>query len=255
MLYTIQTYLEDYLRRLSYQYTDNFAVEIAKIYYAKRIELDDEELIKIINEIKTSFYVNNRIENREEINRLIISRLDSRFKKKLSEPEDDFSKGLDDDKIAYGGMVPSMDIILDKFRNAVEARGIDSFWVSRKKNELKKGPESIAQGLWGTYTYRAFEDQVVSIREFLSGIGFVDSGIVINGKLDLIEIKILDNGFTGVEQLDTYMKTEGIDRGYLLVFDARSLDRKSTLPVEIPTEAGKVYVKVVNINPQAPSKK
>ena len=45
----------------------------------------------------------------------------------------------------------SIAALLNEFRHAVEARAIDSFWISRKKRRLRARPETIAQALLAVF--------------------------------------------------------------------------------------------------------
>ena len=128
--------------------------------------------------------------------------------------------------------------------------------ISRKKGKLHDVPETIAQALLAVFAKGVLgDDRGLVLREFASGIGYVDLGIVFSSTLHLVEIKILRDGeLTGVEQLDTYMRTEGRKQGWLLVVDARRVP-KGDLPDSIRVGNRLVHVVGVEINPIPPSKR
>jgi len=144
---------------------------------------------------------------------------------------------------------------LSEFKHAVEARAIDAFWVSRKRGELKRKPEEIAQSYFLMFTLGIFRDRQrgIALQEFKSGIGFVDIGVILSSTLHLVEIKILTGEFRGPEQLEQYMKTERRNEGSLLIVDALAPDDKLDLPERIDTPSGVIRVYRVDINSLPPS--
>jgi hypothetical protein len=139
----------------------------------------------------------------------------------------------------------------------VESRTVDVFWQSRKSNRLQRKPEKIGQALLAIYLIGVIPhgSRGLVLREMASGIGFVDIGVILSSKLHLIEMKILSSKFVGVSQLQTYMKTEGGNEGWLVVFDARPLSRREPIPEFVKTGDGIVKVLTIDINPTAPSAK
>lgn len=93
----------------------------------------------------------------------------------------------------------------------------------------------------------------IVLREFQSGIGFVDIGIIFSSTLHLVEIKVITDDFTGLSQLEQYMKTEKRQEGSLLIFDSLKPDKKIDLPTCINSSAGVVNIYRVDINPRPPS--
>jgi len=112
--------------------------------------------------------------------------------------------------------------LLAEFKKAVEARAVDAFWISRTKHRLRLKPEKIAQTLLAIFAKGALGRQGLVLREFASGIGFVDVGIAFASVLHLIELKILKGQLTGANQLAAYMRTEGRNEGWLVLIDTRS---------------------------------
>jgi hypothetical protein len=139
------------------------------------------------------------------------------------------------------------------FKEAVEARGVDVFWASRKKGKLHSRSEKIAQGLLGVFCRGVLMVRGNVLREYLSGVGFVDAAILISSTIHLVEIKMLTSTFTGSDQLEEYMRIENKKKGYLVVFDALPPGKKKVIPSTLRAASGLIYVIIVDINPLAPS--
>ena len=92
----------------------------------------------------------------------------------------------------------------------------------------------------------------IVLREIASGIGFVDVGVSFGGMLHLIELKILKKQVTGANQLANYMRTEGRNRGWLVLIDTRGNRHQDVVPVRIDTVAGLIMTVVVDVNPPVP---
>ena len=98
-------------------------------------------------------------------------------------------------------------------------------------------------------------DSRLVLREFASGVGFVDIGIVLSQVLHIVELKVLVKSFRGPAQLEQYMISEDRREGWLVVLDTRPEKRKTNLPEVMPTKQGPIKILIVDINPTAPSKK
>jgi hypothetical protein len=256
MLFTIQTYIEEYLNKRNMKDPDGYAVRLANLYFYHRTKTEDTLFLTKIRRIRTVIFVNNNVLNRNEFELSLIHRLDNRFKKKLDPSDSCFPGGVEKERERLK-RIPKLtiDILLNEFSHAIEARAIDAFWVSRNKNKIRSRPEKIAQSLLAVFTLGTLIDRNgIVMREFLSGIGFVDLGIMLSTTLHLVEIKILQDGFTGPNQLSEYMKKEKRREGSLLIFDARKSDKKVILPMFIKTKSGLIKVYQVDINPIPPSK-
>lgn len=254
MLFTIQTYLEDYLRRRNIIDTDGYAVRLANIYFHHRALMEAGRFLQRIKRVRTVMFTNNAIDNRSDFERVLIDTLDKRFKKKLPSDNPSFPGGLErESKILQHLSRRSVDIVLQEFKTAVEARAIDAFWHSRKKGILSPKPEKIAQSLFAVFVRGVLRNRGVILREISSGIGFIDIGVLFSSTLHLIEMKILTKHLTGADQLKHYMKTENRKRGYLLIIDAMKPEKKLELPSFIETPEGKIKVYSVDINPIPPS--
>jgi hypothetical protein len=114
-------------------------------------------------------------------------------------------------------------------------------------------PESIAQGLLAVFARGALAGKGLVLRELLSGIGFVDVGIVLSTVLHLVEIKILAGVFKGAKQLQRYMRCEKRKEGWLIIIEVRPAERRTPIPKLIHTPDGVVRSIVIDANPEAPS--
>ncbi|SRR5712691_2365289 len=259
MIFAIQRYLEDYLERRQLRDVDQYSVALANLYAAKRGRSSKPEFQKSVRRIKTVFFRSNPALNRPDFERDLIARLDERFLKKKSVDglPTVFPGGVAKERIRLRARRRSMAGLLQQFKAAIEARAVDSFWVSRQKGELRPRPERIAQGLLGVFFRAVLADGGFAIREAGSGVGFVDLVAVLSRSAPhIIEMKVLRGQFEGPEQLGVYMKQEGRQVGWLVIIDARRRQsRKLALPAKVPVRAGgMVRVVVVEVNPTAPSK-
>jgi hypothetical protein len=98
-------------------------------------------------------------------------------------------------------------------------------------------------------------DSGLVLREFASGVGFVDVGILLSRVLHIVELKVLTKSFQGPAQLEQYMISENRREGWLIVVDSRPDRLKTGLPAIIPTKQGPIKTVTVDINPTAPSQK
>jgi hypothetical protein len=255
MLFTIQTYLEEYLNKRNIVDSDGYAVRLANLYFYYRSEQEELLFLNKVRRIKTVLFSNNGIVNRKEFELSLIQRLDKRYKKKLITNNPLFPGGTDLEKEKLRNLPKlTIEILLNEFCDAIEARAVDAFWVSRKKGTLQHKPEKIGQTLLSLFAKGALLNRSgLVLREFQSGIGFVDVGIIFSSTLHLVEIKIITDDFTGLGQLEQYMKTEKRREGSLLIFDSLEPDRKINLPLNIKTSIGMVKVYRVEINPSPPS--
>lgn len=255
MLFTIQTYLEEYLGKRNMVDSDGYAVRLANLYFYHRSNTDEALFFSRVGHIRTVLFLNNGIKDRKEFEQFLIRRLDNKYKKKLGSNNPDFPGGTEPEKIKLQHLPKiTIDILLNEFRHAIEARAIDTFWISRVKGTLQRRPEKIAQGLFVLFTSGTLINRSgIVLREFQSGIGFVDVGIIFSSTLHLVELKVIKDDFTGLGQLEQYMKTEKRQEGSLLIFDSQKPDKKEDLPARINTSAGVVKIYRADINPRPPS--
>ena len=259
MIFSVQRYLEDYLERRQLRDVDQYSVALANLYAAKRGRSSKPEFQKSVRRIKTVFFRSNPALKRLEFERDLIARLDERFlkKKAVDGLPTVFPGGVAKERIRLRARRRSMAGLLQQFKAATEARAVDSFWVSRKRGELRSRPERIAQALLGVFFRGVLADGGFAVREAGSGIGFVDLVAVLSRNAPhIIEMKVLRGQFEGAEQLDVYMRQEGRQVGWLVVMDARRQSKRAALPATVPVRGGGgvVLVVVVELNPTAPSK-
>lgn len=255
MLFTIQSYLEEYLINHNIDDNDGYAVHLANLYFYHRFDSTDKAFLNRVGRIRTVLFINNGIKNRKDFENALIHRLDINFKKKLVTNKQYFPGGTETERRKLQLISKlTIDTLLNEFIHATEARAVDAFWISRKKGTLRQKPEKIAQALFAVFTRGTLINRSgIVLREFLSGIGFVDIGIIFSSTLHLVEIKILSEEFTGPNQLEAYMNTEQRSEGSLLIFDSIAPDKKINLPSRIDTTAGVIKVYNVDINPSIPS--
>jgi hypothetical protein len=257
MIFSIQRFLEDYFEKRNFSDRDQYAVSIANLYDKSRHKSTRKQFIASVHRIRTIFYKNNPTVDRAGFESTLIDLLDSRFEKKnAGEADFKFVGGLTSEKRRLARQHhKTIAQILSVFGLAIEARAIDSFWISRKKGELRSRPEGIAQSLLAVFLKGVFElRKGYVLREFQSGVGYVDVGVIRWGKMHIIEIKVITKSFTGPSQLGKYMKTESQNTGWLVVFDARPHSKKTTIPHTLALPAGKIHVLSIDINPLPPSK-
>jgi hypothetical protein len=112
----------------------------------------------------------------------------------------------------------------------------------------------IAQDLFALFVEGTLAGRGFLLKELCSGIGFVDFSIILSRVIHLVEIKILSGQFTGVGQLDQYMRNESRREGWLVVFETRPTGARSPIPAGIPVASGLVRTLVVDVNPTSPSR-
>ena len=255
MLFEIQVYIEEYLDSHGIGDADGYAVKLANIYYFDRLKLSDQAFSTKIHRIKTVLFLNNRSKDRILLENSLVKRLDRIFKDKLRSTDalSPFNKGADKAPEQPPARL-TINSMLIGFSKAIESVAINAFWISRKGRTLQHYPERIGQALLATYAKSEFmRGRGVVLREISSGIGFVDVGIMISTVYHLVEIKVMNAEFTGVEQLQQYMKIENRNEGSLLIFDALPQNGKKEIPPYVISANGVIKVYSVDINPQPPS--
>lgn len=101
------------------------------------------------------------------------------------------------------------------------------------------------------------EGRGAAIREPVVGIGFVDVLVTFSsGLLHVVELKMLKGrAVPGPAQLETYMKHKNRKEGWLVLFDARKWNRRTTIPRTIKRRSGTIRTVVIDVNPVPPSKR
>ncbi len=255
MIFSVQRYLEDSFASQGLVDTDQYAVKIANIFSNLSPQTNDEHLKRSIHNIRTIFFRTNPSISRKDFESSMIRKLKSKFKKKTEQLL--FPGGVQkEEKLLKKQNRRSLAKLLPLFRAAIEARAVDIFWNSRTKMQLQKKPEKIGQGLLAIFLQGVLTTgKGYVIRELGSGIGYVDIAVAFSTVLHLIELKILTSTstFTGAYQLDNYMKTEGRNIGWLVIFDARPPALKLPISNSITSACGKIHVIIIDINPIVPS--
>jgi hypothetical protein len=82
MIFSIQTYLEDYFNRRGLGDPDQYAVVLARLYDRERHGKTVPVFLATMKRIRTTFYSRNDHIQRETFERKLLTVLDSRFKKK-----------------------------------------------------------------------------------------------------------------------------------------------------------------------------
>jgi hypothetical protein len=255
MVFSVQRFIEDYLNRRSINDTDQYAVAVANLYDQSRSSLSQEEFLLRMRRIRTSLFRRNRALDRPGFETTLLRRLDAKFKKKLNPSGQSFPGGLKSEARRFRKSRRSIGKLLAGFKDAVEARAIDGFWNSRRKNRLKAKPEQIAQGLLAVFAKGVLGQNGLVRRELQCGIGYVDVEVQFASTPHLIELKILKGKVLGDAQLSTYMKTENRSEGWLVLIDARKPASKRPLCDTLAVDSGTIHVVYVDINPPVPSGK
>jgi hypothetical protein len=81
MLFTIQTYLEEYLNKRNMVDSDGYAVRLANLYFYHRSSTEEALFLSKVAHIRTVLFLNNGIGNRKDFELSLIRRLDNKFKK------------------------------------------------------------------------------------------------------------------------------------------------------------------------------
>lgn len=257
MIFEVQHFLEDYFHRRNLSDVDQYAVKLANLYARRRSTEKDSAFVTAMHRLQTVFYKNNPDADRASVERDILRRLDTKFQKKnLAGADPQFSAGFSTERAKLRRLPRrSMAAVLSSFKHAVEARAVDTIWESRAAGKLRPRPEKVAQGLLSVFVMKVVADGGGQLlRELASGVGFVDVVVMFGAVPHLVEMKILRGTFTGVAQLQAYMKTEKRTHGWLVVFDARAHGKRPALPTVIPTKAGTIRVVVIDVNPLPPSR-
>jgi len=83
MIYSIQTYLENYFDQCGLRDVDQYAVGLATLYDGQRRGRTPGAFLDAMRRIRTGFYKRNSQMQRPAFERRILSLLDRKFKKKV----------------------------------------------------------------------------------------------------------------------------------------------------------------------------
>jgi hypothetical protein len=258
MIFSIQTYLEDYFNRRGWGDPDQYAVALAKLYDGERHGKSVPVFLAAMKKIRTAFYRRNDQLDRPKFESKLLTILDTKFKKKRLAF---LSKAVAERVESSGsclGALPRITIrkFLEEFKNTIEAEAVNSFWDSRAKGKLKNRPEKLGQELFGVFSRTRLSKRGSAMREVASGIGFVDVLVTFSsGLVHVIEMKMLkQKDLPGPAQLETYMKHRQRREGWLIYFDAREPKSKTPVAETLKRAAGNIRTILVDINPIPPSK-
>jgi len=253
MIFAVQRFLEDHFERRGFADLDQYAIRVANAFERLGPKVTEDTLARELARLRTVFFRRNHDLDRRTFEAELAATLRRRFQKKKTERSfKKFERGLTPVRARLGARRRSIAAVLFEFKRAVEARAVDSLWVSRKKHRLRSRPEQIAQGLLAVFARGVIGTDGLVLREIASGIGFVDVGISFGSVLHLIELKILKGQFTGANQLATYMKTEARGKGWLVLFDVRRDHQRNVVPARIDTPVGSIRTLIVDMNPVVP---
>ncbi len=253
MIFSIQRLVEEYITRRGLADVDQYAVKVANLYDRMAAQPDTDSLAKALSTVRTTFFRRNAAVDRKRFEQALSVRLAQSLKKKTPDAEllEGFRKGLSPWRRATSKRL-SMLVLLAGFKDAVESRAADAFWVSRRRGATRAKAEKLAQALLAVYTKAILNSGGIVLREVASGIGFVDIGVVFSRVLHLVEIKILNGKLHGMGQLSRYMRTEHRRTGWLVLIDFRTLAKQLPIPKSIPSDSGLIRTVVVCVNPPPP---
>lgn len=255
MIFSVQRFLEDYFEKRQLEDNDQYAVKVANAFAR-----DGESAGKSVSRIRTVFFRSNPQLNRSAFEAQLLELLEGKFSKKKSQANQlgDFPGGVvaEARRIAQAAR-RDIGSVLAEFRHAIQARGVETFWVSRKKGRLIGRPENVGQSLLAMFLQGVVRSRGFMTREVGSGVGFIDILVCFASTPHLIELKVLTTRFQGPSQLNQYMLHEKRKIGWLVVFDARSQNaraRAPAIPLLVSTSGGRINVLVIDINPTPPSR-
>jgi chemotaxis methyl-accepting protein methylase len=84
MIFSIQRDLEDYFNRCGFTDPDQYAVAVAKLYDRERQGKTPNAFLSSMTKIRTAFFRANDRVQRAAFERKVLTRLDGKFKKKVS---------------------------------------------------------------------------------------------------------------------------------------------------------------------------
>ena len=265
MLYRVQGRVLDILARFRLPDQDGFGTELAQLYLARRASLDFDEFVAASMRLRTSTFASRRRERRT-ITAHIVATLDKSYLPMTVEGHIDLPISTKQTgrirRLQAAARKPTGAVafgeLIDEFSQAIEQSGVDGFWESRTKGKLRSRPEQIAQQSLTMFLYIPIKVKAgFVLNEIKSGVGYIDV-LAVFGKSQryVTELKIITGKrLTGVGQLATYLETQGLNEGWLTVFDARPKAHRTELPTKSFQRDGKtIHPTVIDINPIAPSR-
>lgn len=253
MIFSVQRLVDEYITRRGLADVDQYAVKVANLYDRMSAKPDVDSLAKTLATVHTVFFRRNQGIDRKQFEQALAVRLSQNVKKKTPDTEllEGFRRGLSPWRQAPQKRLSISDV-LTRFKNAVESRAPDAFWISRKRGVLRPKAEKLAQALLAVFAKAILKSDGLVLREVASGIGFVDIGIVFGRVLHLVEIKILKGKLQGAGQLSHYMATECRRAGWLVLIDVRAFTNRDPIPSSIIDSSGPIRTVLIHVNPRPP---
>jgi len=252
VIFSVQRFIEDYLERRRIDDVDDYAISAAYAFERVGGTAPEQDVAQGLRRIRTSLFRRNGGLNRTDFERQLARALKRRFPKKKDTELSSFVGGLNSSRRRIRLRRRSISSLLTEFARAVESRAVDAFWSSRKKGKWRAKPESVAQGLLAVFAKAVVRSDGLVLREFASGIGYVDVGVSFGGPLHLIELKILSGQLVGATQLGHYMRLEQRNSGWLVLVDVRKPARRSAIPPTLSLAQGVIRTLVIDANPVPP---
>jgi hypothetical protein len=82
MIFSVQRFVEDYISNRGFNDPDQYSIALATTYSHSRPAKSEASFLTVMKKIRTAFFRANPGISRTEFERAILTRLDSRFKKK-----------------------------------------------------------------------------------------------------------------------------------------------------------------------------
>jgi hypothetical protein len=255
MIFSMQRFIEDYLRNRNLPDDGQYSIKASNLYAKYRRTESDKNVLARLRKIQTVVYKNNPGVDRDSTERQLLERLDTKFSKGaidlFTEP-----KARSERSHLKKAKRRSIGAILRSFQRAVQGRSIDAFWLSRKAGKLRSRPETIGQNLLTQFVLGILSNAAGdALREVFSGVGFIDLVVMLGTTKHLIEMKVQKGKFIGAAQLENYMTNENRRTGWLIIFDARKQTGRAPIPEKLKMGDKIIYILVIDINPVAPHKK
>ena len=255
MLFTIQGFIQDRFHNNGFEDNDGYAIKLANLYFYRRKSYSGYEFQRKLHRLRTIFYSANNIPNRVDFEENLLSILDNKFYSLINQQTRDVQSPISSKPQKGRSTRLTIKILLERFVKSIERKGVDAFWNSRTKGILRQRPEKIASNDLCIFVESEFISRSgIVLSEIKSGIGYIDVEIIISSVIHIVELKVITDDLTGVDQLIDYLLTEEKKEGFLVIFDARSPSEKSTFPSVIIDKGCKVHIITIDINPLPPSK-
>ncbi len=145
----------------------------------------------------------------------------------------------------------SFDTVLRRFAKRTEREDYLVFWEDYGV-KFRSKPESLGKALLGTFLEGYCRGQGFVCHEIKCGEGFVDVLVFFNGRMFVLELKVLGGGWSmqkaklGLSQLNYYDQLYEESEVFLIVFDGRKTKSGEQFDESITIENGK-EAKIVSI--------